>query len=131
MNLGNAPGSLFGIRKSILAAFLTLLTTVMWVHDAGSAKPEGGESGLVPSTFLRFPEKGSDHAILVDKSQQRVFVYKKSDLTAPVKVYTCSTGENLGKKARQNDRKTTSRGCCATKRKRDRGNEQSIKLLNG
>jgi murein L,D-transpeptidase YafK len=106
MELGNAPGSLFGIRKSILVAVLFLLAAVLWVEPAGSAKQEGGDSGLLPATFLRWPDRGSEHGILVDKSQQRVFVYRKNDLTTPVKTYTCSTGENEGKKARQNDRKT-------------------------
>jgi murein L,D-transpeptidase YafK len=49
---------------------------------------------------------GSEHAVLVDKSQQKVFVYKRDDLSSPVKTYACSTGENDGKKSRQKDRKT-------------------------
>lgn len=106
MDLGNAPGSLFGIRKSVFVAVLSLMLTLVVIPPTVSAKTEGGESGLVPATFLRWPDRGAEHAILVDKSQQRVFIYRKNDLSAPVKVYTCSTGENEGRKVRQNDRKT-------------------------
>jgi murein L,D-transpeptidase YafK len=83
--------------------FLPLIVLTTAVPDPGWTTTN---ANLVPASFLKFPERGSDHAILVDKSQQKVFIYKKDDLSAPVKVYPCSTGENEGKKARQNDRKT-------------------------
>jgi murein L,D-transpeptidase YafK len=55
---------------------------------------------------LKWPERGSDHAILVDKSLQKVFVYHRDNLYEPVRTFVCSTGENDGPKLRQNDRKT-------------------------
>jgi murein L,D-transpeptidase YafK len=84
------------------------LLMILWaaLPPAGSAKQAGDNTGLVPSPFLKWPEKGSDHAILVDKSQQKVFIYRKDALSEPVKTYSCSTGENEGKKSKQNDRKT-------------------------
>ena len=61
---------------------------------------------LVPSHLLKWPETGSDYAILVDKSAQKVFVFQRDNLSKPVKVYRCSTGENSGPKSRKNDKKT-------------------------
>jgi murein L,D-transpeptidase YafK len=60
----------------------------------------------VPSPLLKWPEKGSEYAILVDKSQQKVFVYHRDNPYQPHRTYTCSTGENQGPKLRENDRKT-------------------------
>src|SRR3972149_4926032 len=87
--------------RMVLSALLIILWAALPTPGSGSTN-----EGLVPSSFLRFPEKGFDHAILVDKSQQKVFIYKKDNISTPVKVYPCSTGENDGKKAKQNDRKT-------------------------
>jgi murein L,D-transpeptidase YafK len=55
---------------------------------------------------LKWPEKGSEFAVLVDKSLQKVFVYHKDNPYKPHRTYTCSTGENEGPKLRENDRKT-------------------------
>ena len=55
---------------------------------------------------MKWPEKGSDYAILVDKSQQKVYVYHRDSPSKPHRTYTCTTGENQGPKLRENDRKT-------------------------
>jgi murein L,D-transpeptidase YafK len=60
----------------------------------------------VPGPLLKWPEKGSDYAILVDKSLQKVFVYHRDNPYKPHRTYTCSTGENQGPKLREFDRKT-------------------------
>lgn len=60
----------------------------------------------VPGPLLKWPEKGSEYAILVDKSLQKVFVYQRDNLFKPYRTYVCSTGENEGPKLRENDRKT-------------------------
>ncbi len=60
----------------------------------------------VPSPLLKWPEKGSEYAILVDKSLQKVFVYHRDNPYQPHRTYTCSTGENQGPKLREKDRKT-------------------------
>ncbi len=61
---------------------------------------------LVPAALLFWPEEGSEYAILVDKSAQKVFLYRWDNLLAPVKVYNASTGENNGPKAKRNDKRT-------------------------
>jgi murein L,D-transpeptidase YafK len=68
-----------------------------------AAKPP---TDKVPGPLLKWPEKGSEYAILVDKSQQKVFLYHKDNPYKPHRTYTCSTGENQGPKLRENDRKT-------------------------
>ncbi|MBW1799524.1 MAG: L,D-transpeptidase [Deltaproteobacteria bacterium] len=60
----------------------------------------------VPAALLKWPENGSEHAVLVDKSLQKVFVYEKEHPIQPLKVYDCSTGENDGPKLKRNDKKT-------------------------
>jgi murein L,D-transpeptidase YafK len=42
----------------------------------------------------------------VDKAKQKVMLYESDDLTAPIKVYPCSTGEHDGPKSVINDKKT-------------------------
>ncbi|MBW1918874.1 MAG: hypothetical protein DRH11_14635 [Deltaproteobacteria bacterium] len=61
---------------------------------------------LVPEPLLKWPERGSDYAVLVDKSRQKVFVYHRASLFKPAMVFRCSTGENDGPKSRRNDRRT-------------------------
>ena len=61
---------------------------------------------LVPAFFLKWPEQGSPYAILVDKSEQKVFLYHKDNPFQPFKIYPASTGENDGPKSKLNDRKT-------------------------
>jgi murein L,D-transpeptidase YafK len=72
-----------------------------------AAKPQGETThGLVPAGLLKWPEKGSEYAIIVDKSSQKVFVYKKGNPFEPVRTFNCSTGEHEGPKSVKGDRKT-------------------------
>ena len=73
---------------------------------AKRGKPPRVKPGLVPAALIKWPDKGSDYAVLVDKSQQKVFVYQRDNLLRPLKVYSASTGENDGPKHRKNDKKT-------------------------
>ncbi len=61
---------------------------------------------LVPAPIVTWPENGSDFIVLVDKSAQKIFLYRRNDPFVPYKIYRCSTGENDGPKTRKNDRKT-------------------------
>ena len=61
---------------------------------------------LVPLALLRWPANGSEYAVLVDKSNQKVLVYHREHLLTPEKVFACSTGENAGPKTKQYDKKT-------------------------
>jgi murein L,D-transpeptidase YafK len=93
----------------VLAALVLLLAVVIHGSDPLPAHPaveERAESGLVPAALLKWPSVGSDYAVLVDKSAQKVFLYHRDNLPAPIRTFTCSTGENDGPKLRQNDRKT-------------------------
>jgi len=42
----------------------------------------------------------------VEKSSQRAYLYQTSNVDRPVKVYTCSTGENEGPKSDRDDKRT-------------------------
>lgn len=85
---------------------ICLFTTPDIPLASPSKPPAKGSAEVVPSPLLRLPEQGSDYAVLVDKSLQTVSVYRKNNLSAPLKTFPCSTGENDGKKSRQKDKRT-------------------------
>ena len=87
-----------------LLLFFFLLVTP-WVTSS-TALATKAPSSKVPAPLLKWPEKGSEFAVLVDKSLQKVFVYRKDNPNKPHRTYTCSTGENEGPKLREKDRKT-------------------------
>jgi len=88
--------------------FFCLLFSLLAAHwnDLSIALATKSPADKVPGPLLKWPEKGSEYAILVDKSLQKVFVYHRDNLYKPHRTYTCSTGENQGPKLRENDRKT-------------------------
>lgn len=97
-------------RPKPTLVFVTLLFLVI-LHGinppfVNAKKQPSGDSRLVPASLLRWPEQGSDYAILVEKSTERLFLYHRENIFAPLKVYKVSTGENEGRKLRENDRKT-------------------------
>jgi len=85
--------------------FFFSLLAAQW-HGFPIALATKAPTDKVPGPLLKWPEKGSDYAILVDKSLQKVFVYHRDNPYKPLRTYTCSTGENQGPKLRENDRKT-------------------------
>jgi murein L,D-transpeptidase YafK len=96
------------VQSGFLFSVLILLLILQWTSPsmASPRKPSETKQGLVPASLLNWPQEGSDYAILVDKSAQKVFLYRWDDLLAPLKVFRASTGENDGPKLRRNDRKT-------------------------
>lgn len=98
------------IRAKVCIFFLTFFSLVLiqglYAQLAKATKGGISRQVLVPDSLLRWPEDGSDYAILVDKSLQRIFVYQRDHLSRPVKIFDASTGENSGPKYRQNDRRT-------------------------
>jgi murein L,D-transpeptidase YafK len=87
-----------------------LLFILVPILDLGSAYADSVKQPIdkqqdVPAFILEWQSE-PDYAIAVDKSQQKVMVYRSDNLLAPVKVYLCSTGENDGPKDKRNDRKT-------------------------
>jgi len=103
------------MMKRVRAYFLILLLVFpaavqwMWPSDAHEApRPKGpvAFSRIVPSPVLKWPEKGPEYAIVVEKVAQKVHVFHRDNPRTPIKTYPCSTGENGGAKTRMNDRKT-------------------------
>ena len=99
-------------RISLSVIFLLIITIgdCLW---SGIASPSSvkkpiirGKGLLVPSPIVIWPANSFDHAILVDKAEQKVLVYSKDNPYEPEKIYRCSTGENEGPKREKNDRKT-------------------------
>jgi murein L,D-transpeptidase YafK len=77
---------------------LTILLQPAWFFSA--------QAKAVPASLLKWSEQGPEHIVVVDKSAQKIFVYRRGNPFEPVEAYRCSTGENSGPKTRQNDRKT-------------------------
>ena len=94
----------FAVGLILLFSFFSLLAAQWDGFSVSFATKPPTEK--VPSPLLKWPEKGSEYAILVDKSLQKVFVYHRDNPYKPHGIYTCSTGENQGPKLRENDRKT-------------------------
>ncbi len=109
LDMNRAKGYSVLTHRSVLTALLLVIAVVIHGSDPLSASPaveEGAESGLVPGALLKWPSVGSDYAVLVDKSAQKVFLYHRGNLLTPIRTFPCSTGENDGPKLQQNDRKT-------------------------
>ncbi|NTV32275.1 MAG: L,D-transpeptidase family protein [Deltaproteobacteria bacterium] len=94
----------FAVGLILLFSFFSLLAAQWDGFSVSFATKPPTEK--VPSPLLKWPEKGSEYAILVDKSLQKVFVYHRDNPYQPHRTYTCSTGENQGPKVREKDRKT-------------------------
>ena len=95
------------LSESGLLLFVLIVSVyLLWINPcaADSSRQSTFDSGLVPSPLLYRPAQGSEYVILVDKSVQKTFVYQWKDISRPLRAYTCSTGENDGPKARQNDK---------------------------
>ena len=95
------------IQGSVFFLLLFFLTTPLGhAAQAGSVKMPINKQQLVPANFLDWGKDDTDYVILVDKSQQKIMVYRGDNPFVPEKVYSCSTGENDGPKSEKNDRKT-------------------------
>ncbi len=86
-------------------AFTILLTALaigmLWTQRAWSSEP------LYPQALLNWMVEGTFHAMIVDKSQQRLSVWRiKDGEPSLVESYRCSTGENDGDKWVRGDMKT-------------------------
>ncbi len=61
----------------------------------------------IPASLLYLNEKESHYALLVDKSEQRLYLYQwEGDVPRLVKTFACSTGENAGSKNKNGDKRT-------------------------
>ena len=68
--------------------------------------PSRGATSQLPANLLISPHASPHHVILVEKSSQRLFIYKFDGDYELAATYNCATGENLGDKRVSGDRKT-------------------------
>jgi|GEM_PF-93515 len=95
------------VRKGLLPILSFLVFIICQCPYANCTVEQPAEKqGLVPSNLLKWGGHGAEYVVLVDKSQQKVMLYRSDNLLEPVKVYQCSTGENGGRKSVVNDKKT-------------------------
>ncbi len=95
----------FPVRRNCLSAGLLLLIT--WVSVTMLAPDAHAEETLYPQALMNWMVEGTFHALIVDKSQQRLSVWEIRDgQPSIVESYKCSTGENDGDKWVRGDMKT-------------------------
>ena len=94
-------------KKNLLFfKFILLIFVIYFPSSASPSQNSSNISSLVPASLLKWPEQGSEYAVLVDKSAQKIFLYHRDNPFLPEKTYICSTGERDGAKTKKNDRKT-------------------------
>lgn len=104
IRLNREIGKLKNLVFSLSIFAFTLILCTAPVRAATVKQPINQQQDL-PAFLLEWQDS-PDYAIVVDKSQQKIMVYRTDNLLAPEKVYRCSTGENDGPKSKMNDRKT-------------------------
>jgi murein L,D-transpeptidase YafK len=97
--------------KSITLAFLLgLFASLFFGPEAfpGSRRvPEAPPPVPVPASMLYIGEQAPSYALLVDKSAQRLHLYRQeADGPKLVKTFVCATGENSGGKKSRGDKRT-------------------------
>jgi murein L,D-transpeptidase YafK len=93
----------FGIK---LFLFLTLFPQMGGAALTKPAALEAALKGHVPDSLLYFSLKTPQYVLLVEKSTQKAYLYQSRNVARPVKVYSCSTGENTGPKINKDDKRT-------------------------
>lgn len=91
----------------LLAATLRLLFAVAFSAAAILTGAASASEPLYPRALMNWMSEGTSHAMIVDKSQQRLTVWQiKNGEPTLVESYRCSTGENPGDKWVRGDMKT-------------------------
>ncbi len=93
------------VLRDCLSIGLSLLVTcvLVAVHTPGAR----AEETLYPQALMNWTIEGTFHALIVDKSQQRLSIYEiRNGQPSVVESYKCSTGENDGDKWVRGDMKT-------------------------
>lgn len=106
---GTKEGARCLIILSAIAVFV-----MFFIHASGSlayaAPSRNGKvppAPEIPTSLLSLNEEEANYALLVDKSEQRLYLYKwEGDSPRLVKTFACSTGENPGGKNRNGDKRT-------------------------
>lgn len=92
----------FSILTSLQALFLPFLFAQGAFCDANEAPSVQG-----PASLLYMGDQVPTYAFLVDKSEQRLYLYQQ-EIDGPklIKTFVCTTGENSGGKKRRGDKRT-------------------------
>jgi murein L,D-transpeptidase YafK len=92
-------------KVSILASFQVLFLIFLFAQGALCEAKEA-PSLEVPASLLSMGDHEPGYAILVDKSEQRLYLYQQeTDGLKLIKTFVCATGENSGGKKRQGDKR--------------------------
>lgn len=101
------------IRWAVILLSLTLLLVILNGSFVVStfAVPSPAENTRpipdIPASLLYMNDKEANYAFLVDKSEQRLYLYKwEGDGPRLIKSFACSTGQNSGSKNRNGDKRT-------------------------
>jgi len=76
------------------------------LHGDGLAPYEKYNVEAIPSGLIRMDAARKPYVFLIDKAEQRLYIYAYEDNYHLVRSFSCSTGENNGNKKRSGDKKT-------------------------
>ena len=110
MSLGKSRdgyGWMPGLLEFVLVLGMFAATLAVTTYAAPSYAEETQPSPDLPASLLYLNEQEASYAFLVDKSEQRLYLYKwEGDGPRLVKSFVCSTGQNPGGKIRRGDKRT-------------------------
>ena len=111
----NTPGSQH-MKSVTLALLLSLLASLFFGPEVSPVQKKVAEAPPpvqvpeappVPASMLYIGEQTPSYAFLVDKSAQRLHLYRQeADGPKLVKTFVCATGENSGGKKIRGDKRT-------------------------
>lgn len=118
--MGTNAGSPKGIREggkfknnelvpavALAILFLFSMPTFLWA-DLPQAKPASVPPAVqIPRSILLIGDQKPAYALLVDKSQQRLYLYQQEENGLKlIRPFNCATGENAGQKKSRGDKRT-------------------------
>ena len=94
-------------EKFSTLAFLQVFFLFMLLAQGAFCDAEDVPSVQVPASLLHLGDQIPSYAFLVDKSEQRLYLYQQeTEGPKRIKTFTCATGENTGGKKSRGDKRT-------------------------
>lgn len=91
----------------LVVLFLLFVPAAVLASPPESSKASNPLSGQVPSSILFLGDQKPSYALVVDKSQQKLYLYQQEEAGPRlIRTFNCATGENAGQKKTRGDKRT-------------------------
>jgi murein L,D-transpeptidase YafK len=91
----------------LVALFLIFSPAAVFASPSESSKASNPLAGQAPSSVLSLGDQKPTYALVVDKSQQKLFLYQQEEAGPKlIRTFNCATGENAGQKKTRGDKRT-------------------------